>query len=137
MWDKYKLVDEPWENWRNFTIIRDHEKEDELFKELGLKEGDKYNVINENQTRIFQKTEIKVDNGLQNIYMNLDPRYNMLDWLKVWYNATTIHTVATASLVLIDALDDLQPEERHIYKRIWDHDHSSYDYYMNKNYIWH
>jgi len=137
MWDKYKLVDLPWEDWRNFTIVRDYEKEDELFKELGLKEGDEYNVINENQTRIFQKTEIKVDNGLRNIYMNLDPKYNMLDWLKVWYNATTIHTVATASLVLIDKLDDLQPKERHIYKRIWDNDHSSYDYYMNKEYIWH
>ena len=31
-----------WEDWRNFTIVRDHQKEDELFQELGLKEGDEY-----------------------------------------------------------------------------------------------
>jgi len=137
MKDKYWLVGEDYEIWRNFKITRDHQKEDELFKELGLKEGDEYNVINENQTRIFQKTEIKPNNGLRDIYMNIDPRYNMLDWLKVWYNATTIHTVATSSLILLESLGDLLPKEAHIYKRIWDTDHSWYDYYMRKEYIWH
>lgn len=140
MKDKYTLVGLPMEMWREFKIVRDYEMEDKLFKSLGLKEGNEYNLINENQTRIFQKTEIKPDNGLRNIYMNRDdPQYNMLDWLKVMYYATTIQTVATSLLVLIDALDDLQPKERHIYKRIWDTDHSSYDYYLDpkKEYIFH
>jgi len=138
MRDKYTIVDLPMEMWRTFKITRDYEKEDQLYKSLGLDENEEFNVINENQTRIFQKTIINVDNGLKNIYMNMnDPQYNMLDWLKVIYKAKTIHTVATSTLVLLDRLDDLPATEKHIYKRIWDTDHSSYDYYLNQNYIFH
>ena len=142
MADKYKLVDLPLEMWRDFNITRDYQTEDKLFKSLGLSEGDEYNLINENQTRIFQKTSIKVDNGLPNIYMNRDdPQYNMLDWLKVLYNATTIHTVATSLIVLLDKLKDLPAKEEHIYRRIWDinkaNPHEDYDYLFTKNFIYH
>jgi len=138
MKDKYTLVNLPMDIWRTFKITRDYIKEEELFNSLGLSENEEFNLINENQTRIFQKTKIEVNNGLRNIYMNRDdPQYNMLDWLKVIYKAKTIHTVATATLVLIDRLDDLITSEKHIYKRIWDNDHSSYDYYLKQHYIFH
>lgn len=137
MRDKYALLGFPMDMWRTYRITRDHEMEDKLFKSLGLVEDEEFNVINENQTGIFQKTKIQVDNGLKNIYMNRDdPQYNMLDWLKVIYKAKTIHTVATSLLNLIDPLEDI-PGEKHIYKRIWDNDHKWYDYYLKQNYIFH
>jgi len=138
MRDKYTLVDLPMNMWRTFKITRDYEKEDKLFKSLGLLENEEFNLINENQTRIFQKTKIEVKNSLKNVYMNRDDeQYNMLDWLKVIYKAKTIHTVATSTLVLIDRLDDLPALEKHIYKRIWDTDHSWYNYYLQQQYIFH
>lgn len=137
MRDKYKFVGLPMEMWRTYQIKRDFITEDKLFKSLGLSENEEFNLINENQTRIFQKTKIQINNGLRNIYMNRDdPQYNMLDWLKVIYKAKTIHTVATSLLNLIDPLEDI-PGEKHIYKRIWDTDHSWYDYYLKQKYIFH
>jgi hypothetical protein len=136
MRDKYDLIGLPMDYWRQFEIKRDHAMEDKLFQSLGL-EGKEYNIINENQTVLLQKTKINVDNGLTNIYMNMDDhQYNLLDWLKVMENAKTIHTVATSVLVLIEKMEE-KAEERHIYKRIWDNDHSSYDYYLDKNYVFH
>jgi hypothetical protein len=138
MKDKYDFLGFPMDIWRTFRITRDHEMEDKLFGSLGLLENEEFNLINENQTGIFQKTKIEVNNGLRNVYMNHDdPQYNMLDWLKVMYKAKTIHTVATSTLVLLDSLTDLPAEEKHIYKRIWDTDHSWYDYYLGQTYIFH
>ena len=135
--DKYDFVGLPLDMWRGYKITRDFETEDKLFKELGLHEGEEYNIINENQTRIYQKTKISVDNGLKNIYMNPIPSYNMLDWMKVIYNAKTVHTVATGLLMVLEKYEDLKSKEKHIYKRIWDSDHSSYDYLMTNNFIFH
>jgi len=136
MIDKYNLINLPWEMWRTFKITRDYKKEDELFNLLGLSDNKEFNLINENQTRIYQKTKIEVYNGLQNVYMNLIPGYNMLDWLKVIYKAKTIHSVATSLTILLEKLEDLNTE-MHVYKRIWQTPHSMYSYYMNKEYIYH
>lgn len=139
MQDKYDMVGLPMDMWRTFKITRDYEMEDKLFKSLGLGENEEFNLINENQTRIFQKTKIEVNNGLRNVYMNRDdPQYNMLDWLKVIYKAKTLHTVVTAQLVLFERLDDLPAVEKHLYKRIWDTDYKWCDSYItHKNYILH
>jgi len=142
MADKYRMVNLPLDMWRTYKITRDYEMEDKLFKSLGLNEGDEYNLVNENQTRIFQKTRIEPKNGLRNIYMNRDdPQYNMLDWLKVIYNATTIHTVSTSLIWVLDRFHDIPAKEQHIYSRIWDvnkpNPHEDIDYIMKKNFIYH
>jgi len=139
MFDKYRLINEDPEMWRDLVITRNYKKEDELYSLLKLGEDEKFNLINENQTRINQKTKIILDNGLRNIYMNTIEGYNMLDWLKVIYKATNIHTVATSILILLDKIvDDLPTEEIHVYLRIWKNPHSDHNYYMKKEkYIWH
>ncbi len=139
MFDKYHLVDLDPEMWRDIVIVRNHDKEDELFKLLEIGEDEEFNLINENQTRINQKTPITVDNGLRNVYMNTIDGYNMLDWLKVMYKATNIHTVATSILILMDKIiDELPAKEKHIYLRIWKNPHSDHNYYMKRDkYIWH
>jgi len=139
MFDKYILLGMDPEIWRNIKIVRNIDKENELYKLIGLKEDEEFNLINENQTRIYQKTKIEINNGIRNVYMNAIPGYNMLDWLKIIYKATNIYTVATSILILMDKIiDDLQTKEIHIYKRIWNTPHSEYNYYMKKEkYIWH
>lgn len=141
MSDKYKLVDLSLDMWRTYKITRNSSKENELYNLLGLKENDEYNFINENQTRLYQKTKIEVNNGLQNVYMREVSGYNIIDWLKVIYNAKTIHTVSTSIVLLIERLDDIPAVEQHIYGRIWDahrkDPHEFTRYLFNKNYILH
>ena len=141
MKDKYAIVDLPFEMWRTYKITRNFTKEDELFRSLGLKENEEFNFINENQTRLYQKTKIKVDNGLKNVYMEPIPGYNIMDWLKVLYKAKTIHTVSTSIVMLIDRLEDIPAVEHHIYSRIWDahreDPHEFTRYLFKKNYTFH
>jgi len=142
MADKYRMVNLPLDMWRTYEITRDYEMEEKLFAALGLHKGEEYNLINENQTRIFQKTRINPNNGLKNVYMNrVEFEDNMLDWLGVMYNATTIHTVSTSLIWILDRLDDLPAKEQHIYTRIWDtkkeNPHEDIDYIMKKDFIYH
>lgn len=124
MEDKYRLVNLESSMWPNFKIKRDYETELKVFKELGLEDGEEYNFINENQTRIFQKTKIEVNNGLKNIYMTSDVKYNLFDWCTVMEKAKTIHTVSTSVVFLVDLLKDTT-SDINIYKRIWDKEHQN------------
>jgi hypothetical protein len=141
MKDKYTIVDLPFEMWRTYKISRNFEKETELYKLLKIEENEEFNFINENQTRLYQKTKIEVNNGLRNVYMNAIPGYNMFDWMKIIYKAKTIHTVSTALVLLIERLEDIPAIEQHIYPRIWDaHRKDPYEftrYFLQKNYIFH
>jgi len=130
MEDKYRLVGLESSIWPNFSITRDHDTELKVFNELGLSEGEEYNFINENQTRLFQKTKIEVNNGLRNVYMTSDTKYNIFDWSMVIEKAKTVHTVSTSMVFVIDLLQTLG--ELSIYKRIWDKEHQNL-FFLRKN----
>jgi hypothetical protein len=103
MHDKYRLVNLPFEMWRTLSWKRDVEAEQKLFNLLGLKEGEKYNLINNFATsRVV--SNINVENDNKNIYMFISDEFNILDWTKVIEQATEIHTVCTSLVILIEVL---------------------------------
>jgi len=132
---KYEMLGFNYNMWRNIKISRDYDAEKKLFNALELKEGDKYNLINEYHQSTFIKIPIFVDNGYKNIYMNKIENYSIFDWIGVMEKAQSIHTIGTALIFIIDALITM-PNDLHIYRRL-DKGHDSYDYLLNKTYIYH
>jgi len=141
MSNKYECLGFPVDMWRDFEFVRDNEKEMELFNHLGLKEGDKYNLINEFHRPFLQKTApIVVENGNKNVFMSVIEGYNLFDWVGVWEKAQTIHSVATSMHYILDTVDSM-PEEMHIYRRVREgggfRDHSDYEHLYHKKFIYH
>ena len=69
------------------------------------------------------------------IYMNKIENYTIFDWIGVMEKAQSIHTVGTSIVFLMDAFDSM-PKEMHLYSRI-DKPHSTYDFLLKKEYIYH
>jgi len=104
MKNKYKMFDIPLNEWRSFTFLRDMDNERRLIKELNIPE--KFNLINHNwHTFNDSHRDFSVRNGLKNIEMKFIPGYTLMDWSSIIERATTIHTVNTALLYLIETLD--------------------------------
>jgi len=140
---KYDIMELPLETWRDIKIERDYIKENELFAKLGLKDGDKYNLVNEFHRPFLHHTPIKIESEYKNVNMSKLEGYNMLDWIGVMERAQSIHTIATSIIFLMDSIDTM-PEKMHLYRRYrgeehnggyWDH--SDYDYLLTKNYVYH
>jgi hypothetical protein len=134
--NKYGFLGLPFTMWRDIEITRDYNAENKLFNELGLKEGDKYNLINEYHQKAFVKMPISVDNGNKNIYMSKIDGYSIFDWIKVMENAQSIHTVATSIIFILDVIEIIS-NDVHIYKRHNLNTHRDYDYLLKKKYIYH
>lgn len=139
MKSKYEYFKSDWHRWRESRWARDTESEEQLFTEiLGLKPGEKYNLIN----RRFRNDEsgvvrIAVSNGLKNIEMRSIPGFTLIDWSRVIAEATTIHTVSTAINYIIELLD-LKAEEIHLYVRRPDEvDFRNINYLLTKRYRFH
>jgi len=133
---KYLFLNLPSQMWRNIEITRDYNAENQLFNLLGLKEDDKYNLINEFHQKNDIKVLINVINEFKNIYMCKIEGYNLFDWIKVMQKAQTIHTIGTAIIFLMDVIEAM-PNEMHINKRSDRNDHATYDYLLEKKYIYH
>lgn len=134
---KYQMYGSNWRNWHNLTWKRDMATEKKIFNSLGLKEGQKFNLINKrfrsDQTGI---ADIKVDNGLPNIEMRNIPGTTLLDWGMVIEAATEIHTVHTAVVYIIDRLETT--DNLHQYLRKPDEkDFKFTDYLWTKDYRYH
>lgn len=114
MVDKYRLLGLPEDLWKTLTWTRNPQKEDALFKMLGLKEGDKYNLINENFGGGFQN--IKIDVKGNNVYLSNIKDFTLLDWAKVIEYADKIYTVETSLVYMVEALP-IRAREIHMYPR--------------------
>lgn len=135
LYNKYFNLDIEFDIWRDLTWERDIEKEKELSERLMIKEGEKYNIINENYAGAH-KREIKVDNGYKNIYMEPIEGFSILDWSYVIENATTIYTVVTSLLIMAEILN-LNAKELHMYKRPHEIDMINVNCLITKNWIPH
>lgn len=140
MKSKYEFLDMDLEDWRGLTWERDHKAEDILFKKLGLKEGDKYCLVNQ----YFRNTNdgnAKINHGskLKVVNMSTVEGFTLLDWHKVIENATEIHTVSTSIIYMLECMEVKAKDAIHIYKRVPDEvNHNNYDYLLKKNhYIYH
>lgn len=114
---KYDMYDLPWQTWRNHAAwVRNFGRELELFNLLGLKSGDKYNVIN---TRFGSSRERNIDitctNGFNNVELKVLDGFSLFDWTKVLLGAAEIHTVSTSLLYILEMLPLVNPI--HIYTR--------------------
>lgn len=116
MSDKYRYVDLPLDMWYTLSWERNLEKENKLFYDvLKLEDGEKYNFINTSFS-MTQNISINVENGLKNVNMLILDEYNILDWYKVIQNASTIHTVGTSLLFVLEVID-LKVDEINLYKK--------------------
>lgn len=118
MQDKYRLLNLPLDLWKTLQFTRNIEKENELYTLLGLSEGQEYNLINLNYGGGFQEGDIPVDMSFEanNVFMKKIGEYTLLDWTKVIENATTIQTVETSLIYLIENLS-IKAKEIHLYPR--------------------
>ena len=118
MSNKYKMVNMDFNIWRTLTWLRHRYKEENLKKILKIKTGDKYNLINENfsSNYPFIKRKITIKNEYKNIKMRAIDGYNLLDWCGVIETATTIHTVNTSIMYLLETLE-LSTNDIHVYSR--------------------
>lgn len=115
MLDKYRLLGLPEDMWRELKWTRNKEKEDALFKILGLTNKTKYNLINNNFGGGFQKVDINVEGT--NVYLEPIEGFTLLDWAKVIINANTIHTVETSLIYMVETLP-IKAREIHMYPRM-------------------
>jgi len=139
MSNKYDMVNMDFNEWRTLTWLRHRNKEEKLKDVLGIKDGEKYNLINHNFTSElpFRNRKIAVRNGIKNIKMEIVDGYNLLDWSGVIEAATTIHTVNTSILYLLETLE-LSTEDIHIYSRnVKGRDFRDVDYLFNMKYTKH
>ena len=139
MLSKYEICGIEPNTWKNIQITRNKNKENELLKILGIKNGDKYNLINNLHSKgvISNSVPKSINNGYRDIYMKNIESFSIFDWISVIENAKTIHTVHTSIHYLIEINDNINGEV-HIYPReSINEKHSKYDYLFSKNYIYH
>jgi len=136
---KYDMFGMDWKMWkRDACPVRDLKKEKQLFKELGLKKNEPYNLINKNYLRNGNGVaEIEVGNGLKNVFMDYKSGYSLFDWCYLIENAMYVHSVSTSVLFLLEMLD-LKAKEVHLYSRKpYEHGFNFVDYLFSKDYVLH
>lgn len=124
MLDKYRLLDLPLDLWRTLGWNRNYEKEDQLFKQLGLSEGDDYTLVNMFFKDIYEPQPEMASmewTGGKTVFMKPIDGFTLLDWTKVILQAASIHTVETALIYMIEVLP--VNAELHMYCR-WPYDGS-------------
>lgn len=135
---KYDMYDLDWRSWKNHAMWMSDEKEQtELLKILGIKYGDKYNLVNKRfGTNAERSVEIQCNNGLRNIEMTEIEGYSLFDWTPVITGAMEIHTVSTAILFMLEMLPLAQPIHLYCRKPI-EQNFNYVDYIFTKKYNLH
>lgn len=151
MKNKYGYFGYDWNEWKEKSHIkRDLGKEYQLARDLGIKFGEKYNLINNSfgctkdgkvaGPGSHQISSMFWENTIgKNVDFKIIEGYSMFDWCAVIENATNIYTVSTSSLYLFELLD-MQAESIHLYlRKPFEKNHDNYSYLLSKekNYILH
>ena len=144
MKSKYLFFGKAWQKWRNIEIVRDTEKEKELFYNvLGLQDGEKYILYSENYKSNFSGKVDLLFNMSVPRYLDIKfiqlkniQEYSLIDWSMVIENATEIHAVSSAILYLLELLT-LKADEVHLYRRGNEKDFSFVEYLFTKQYKLH
>jgi hypothetical protein len=116
--DKYEYLGLPVELWRTLSFKRNHEREQDLYQlEMEIVRGKTYNFINNSFGGSFEKIDIKVDNGLPNIYLSKIEGFTLLDWGLIIENAENIFTAETSIIYYIESLKT-KAKEKHLFPRL-------------------
>jgi hypothetical protein len=147
MKNKYRYLMQDWKQWKkNASWTRDYSKEIGLMSHLGIRKGDKFNLVNtkfgcwspEGLRPETSNISIEVPmNNLPYITFGIIPGYSLFDWASVIEHATNIYTVSTSLLYLLELLT-LSAKEIHLYPRKpKETDFRNVDYVFSKPYILH
>ena len=102
---KYKYCQIDYRDWTNYVSFnRNKEREEYLKNFLGIKNGEKYNFINNlygTPPHTARNENIIPKNSFKNIYMNIYDWDHVFDWLGVIEQAEEIHTVETSLCYLM------------------------------------
>jgi hypothetical protein len=146
MKSKYMFMGLEWVNWKEkCDIKRNFVAEVNLLQDLGLQDGEPYNLISDRfQTAGTRTLSITPpDNGYKNVYMTFKDGYTLIDWLTVMHQAATIHAVSSACIYLFElfppSLMLSKGEKINLYiRRPNEQNHDNYSYLLTKeNYILH
>lgn len=119
---KYRMINMDYSDWSKYLkITRNIEKEKELFKHLGLKDSDRYNLVNQNYGTLPHskaKKEVRSKNELPNVILHPIEGYTLFDWIKVIEKASNIYTVDTSLLYIMEKLNlKIGGENLHLWPR--------------------
>lgn len=136
MMEKYRTHNMDYHIWKQQAMwVRDREKENSLYKHLGLHDGEEYTLVNR-----FFGTHSQLISPIEErgVEMCTIPGYSIFDWAKVICNASQIHTVSTSILFMLELLE-LKAPEIHLYRRApMESDFSTIEYILQKHkYILH
>lgn len=136
MLNKYKMVGIDLEEWRKLTWLRHRWRENKLKEVLGIKQGERFNLINCNFYSFENRTiNLNINNKLKNIEMKFIPPFNLLDWAGIIEEAENIYSVNTSIIFLLEVLE-LKAKEIHLYSRnVNGADFTQTEYLRSKNYI--
>ena len=112
MLDKYRLLDLPLDMWRSLTWTRNHERENELYDFLKIKEP--YSFGNMHYGGGFATYDFGVQTDVQ---LKKIKDFTLLDWTKIIINADVIHTVETSLVYMIETLP-IKAREIHLHPRL-------------------
>lgn len=100
---KYQIVGVPMDDWADYVELkRDREKEERLFRELGLDDGVPYALINEtcsNRTLPFPNAAPEKE-----VRLRFVEGYSLVDWSTVIERAVRIASVDTSLVLLVEIL---------------------------------
>lgn len=138
MRNKYDMYDLDWHTWKNHAMWKmDDKRAASLMQILGIKYGDKYNLVNKRFGTYAEKNiDIQISNDYRNIEMIEVPGYSLFDWTLVISGAIEIHTVSTAILFMLEMLPLNQPIHLYCRKPV-EQNFSFVDYIFTKPYILH
>lgn len=136
MKNKYRMVGIDLEEWRKLTWLRHRWRENSLKELLGIKQGERFNLINCNFYSFENRTiNLNINNKLKNIEMKFIPTFNLLDWVGIIEEAENIYTVNTSIIFLLEVLE-LKAKKIHLYSRnVNGADFIQTEYLRSKNYI--
>ena len=107
MESKYKMVNIDPVDWSDFLVIkRNTDKEDELYRKLGLSEGEDYSLIlrNYGSPPNHLKFPINYQGTLKVIELDFMEGYTLFDWCKVIESASEIYLIDSSINYLIEKL---------------------------------
>lgn len=136
---KYDMYNLDWKTWKDHAIWKaDPEKGAALMEHLNIKNGDKFNLINEKFGAHSQRAVSipEINNGFPSVHMRTIEGFSLFDWFFIMNHAVEIHTVSTAILYMLELIPYSKPMHLYLRKPI-EKDFSFVDYIFTKPYILH
>lgn len=100
---KYEVAGLPMDDWADYVELkRDLEKEERLFRELGLDDGQPYALINEHGSQRHIPFPHKVPE--KEVRLRMIDGYTLVDWSTVIERAARIATIDTSLALLVEIL---------------------------------